>query len=281
MEKVPEINLTILQGVVAQIAVNYKNYNGNDYKVFVVRSTVPPGTTRRLGESIEDISGKILGKDFGMVMNPEYLRAYNSEDDFRSPRATTIGELDEKSGELVHKLYKKLTCPFFHTTLETAEGEKYLHNILNAEKISIFNRFYLICQNLKIYDRNGNSSHPSNNKVHKMDYEVIRKILLVTAEALWNPDYGTHAGVPYGGTCLPKDTKAMLTYLTRHNVEADMLKATINTNEDIRQHSSDVTGDKYFQKRQDSTYDNLPPALRNDHAKNAIEDVPDTIVIDK
>jgi UDPglucose 6-dehydrogenase len=267
-QKGGEIDLNILKDVVRKMAQTYK---GDDYKVFVVRSTVPSGVTRRLGEEIESVSGKTMGKDFGMVMNPEFLRAYNSEDDFRNPRSTVIGELDEKSGEIVHRLYKRLTCPFYHVSLEEAEFTKYGNNNFNAFKISFFNNLYLICKNLNIVDRN-------KGTVHHINYENVRKILLNTAEGLWNPDYGTHAGVPFGGTCLPKDTQEMFAYLNHHKLNSDLFGMTLDINEEMKHQQNDVTGEKYFQKRQDPTYENLPDSLRNAHVVNSTEDVPDTIV---
>jgi UDPglucose 6-dehydrogenase len=165
------------------------------YHLVVIRSTVPPGTTRNiLLPLLESYSGLRTGVDFGLCMQPEFLRNKSSEQDFLNPRATVIGEYDKTSGDNLVNLYDLFTCKKFRTDLETAEFMKYVHNCFNATKISFSNEMWLLGQKLGI------------------DANLALQMASESAEGFWNSSYGITGGTPYEGPCLPKDVKGFLAF---------------------------------------------------------------------
>lgn len=221
-----EIKLDYLKSAAANLGAGYLK-NNNDYCVVVIRSTVSPGTTeKQLIPILEENSGKKAGKDFGLCMNPEYLREGSNEEDFKNPWIITIGELDTKSGKSLEKIYGSRKCPIVHISLIEAEMQKYVHNIFNACKISFFNEMRMICDTIGV----------DANKV----FELVAK----SAEASWNQTYGIRNFGPYGGSCLPKDTTAFLSW-AKKELSSDMplLEAVIRVNETIKgkQSNKDLT----------------------------------------
>lgn len=182
--------------------------------VFVIRSTVPPGTTESLAVAIlEKESGKKNGKGFGICMNPEFLREVSAEKDFSNPWMVVIGSNDKRAGLQLGMIYEKFKCPVVHMSLKEAEMMKYAHNLLNATKISFFNEMRIV-----------------GNKIGA-DPEVFFPVVVKSAEAMWNPEYGIKNFGPYGGVCLPKDTEAFFTWaLETVNIEMPVLKGTIQAN---------------------------------------------------
>lgn len=187
----------------------------NDIPLIVVRSTVPPGTTEKLAIPIlEKASGKKNQQGFIVSMQPEFLREVSAEKDFTNPWVVVIGSDDDLAGKLLGKIYEPFGAPIFYTSLKEAEMMKYAHNLLNATKISFFNEMRLIGEKIGA------------------DPEVIFPIVVKSAEAMWNPDYGTKNFGPYSGSCLPKDTSAFFTWAMESlNFEMPVLKGTILTNE--------------------------------------------------
>lgn len=184
-----------------------------EYHVVVVKSTVLPGTTENMIiKEIEEISGKKAGKDFGVCMNPEYLREKTAVEDSRKPWLTLIGELDKKSGVVLESIYKKFAKPIFHCSLKEAEMQKYVHNLYNAVKITFYNEMRQIAE------------------INGLDAEKMFKINALTAEGMWNPMYGIRDFGPYSGHCLPKDTQAFYNWVEKNDYDADLLKAAIDVN---------------------------------------------------
>ena len=185
----------------------------NEQYTLVIRSTVPPGTTRKiLIPLFEKYSGMIAGEDFGVCMQPEFLRAASSEKDFLHPWATVIGELDKQSGNVLAEIYSDFGGKMFRVDLETAEFVKYIHNTFNATKISFSNEMWLLGRKLGI------------------DANLALKIASRTAEGFWNPSYGIIGGRPYGGSCLPKDTKALLKFADKIGIHMPLLSAVDSVN---------------------------------------------------
>ena len=211
------IQLGFLRGAVANLGTVLKNYNG--YCIVVVRSTVPPSTTAgSLIPLLEKYSGKKAGQDFGVCMNPEYLRENRNEEDFKNPWAITIGELDAKSGERLEKIYGQHDCPMVHVSLKEAETQKYVHNLFNACKISFFNEMRMICETMEV------------------DADKVFELVAKSAEASWNPKYGIRNLGPYGGTCLPKDTTAFLAWAKDElGKSMPLMTAVIKVNEITRE----------------------------------------------
>jgi UDPglucose 6-dehydrogenase len=188
------------------------------YVVVVVRSTVPPTTTEdRIIPILERASGKQAGVDFGVAMNPEFLRAVSSEQDFARPWITVLGTSDRRTAEILDDLYRPFGALIVRCTPTEAEMIKYINNVYNAVKISYFNEVYTICDRLGI------------------DGNLIGAAVARTAESMWNPLYGTRGGVPYGGACLPKDTTAFMQFVRERGWDHLMLEATMRVNQRLAQ----------------------------------------------
>jgi UDPglucose 6-dehydrogenase len=205
------IQLHILADACRSFAERLKNHN--EYHVMVVRSTVPPETTRkRIIPLVEKASGKRAGKDFGVVMQPEYLREEKANQDFERPWFVLIGELDERSGKVIEKLYRSFNAPIEHVSLEEAEIQKYVHNVYNAVKIAFFNEMR-IAMNLKNWNA---------DKIFRATAE--------SCEAIWNPVYGIRDYGPFDGSCLPKDTRALLEWGETNGFDFGILRSVISEN---------------------------------------------------
>lgn len=214
----------------------------HEYSLVTVRSTLPPGTTRNtIIPILEKSSGKKAGKSFGVCMNPEYLREESSVKDFYDPRLILIGSLDKKSKLILQDIYSVFNCPIYFATLEEAEIQKYIHNIFNACKISFFSEFRMIIKKMIEINNSGNGYHNGNgsNTGHgnfDIDIEKVFKLVSITAEASYNPKYGTRDMGPFGGSCLPKDTMAFFTFAKKtYGTELSLLKAVIDVNEQVKE----------------------------------------------
>lgn len=190
--------------------------NKKEYHLVVVKSTVLPGTTENLIiKDIEEMSGKKAGIDFGVCMNPEYLREETAVEDSRKPWVTLIGELDEKSGSILESVYKKFASPIFRCSLKEAEMQKYIHNLYNAVKITFYNEMRQIAQTIGL------------------NSERLFKINALSAEGMWNPMYGIRNFGPFSGHCLPKDTQAFYDWAEESGHDASLLKTTIDVNNNL------------------------------------------------
>jgi len=189
------------------------------WPLLVIRSTVPIGTTRNLLlPLLEKYSGLKVGKDFGLCMQPEFLRAQSNEEDFLHPWVTVIGQYDQRSGDVLEKMYTAFESKIFRVDLEVAEFQKYVHNCFNATKISFSNEMWLLGAKIGI------------------DANLALEIMASTAEGSWNQGYGTIGGRPYGGTCLPKDTKGLLTFAQeRYGIDMPLLSAVISINSEMEE----------------------------------------------
>ncbi len=206
-----EIQLSYLRQAVEEFALRLSTHK--DYHVVVIRSTVPPRTTREFVlPLIEKISGKKVGKDFGLVMQPEYLREVSAEQDFARPWFVLIGQYDIKSGDVIEKIYRRFDAPIERVTLEEAEFQKYVHNVYNAVKIAFFNEMRVVA-----------------NK-EKWDADAIFHATAESSEGLWNPLYGLRDLGPFDGSCLPKDTRALLQWGDNNGFKLEILRAVISEN---------------------------------------------------
>lgn len=183
------------------------------YHLAVVKSTVPPGTTETLVlKNLEKYSGKKVGRDFGLCMNPEYLREEFAFDDTLNAWVITIGEYDKRSGDMLESVYKTFSSPIHRVKIKEAEMQKYIHNLFNAAKISFFNEMR------QIADKEG------------LDANRIFSLTAVSAEGMWNPKYGTRDRGPYSGSCLPKDTKAFYEWAQKNGHDTHLLEAVMKVN---------------------------------------------------
>ena len=198
-----------------------KSYSRNGdkyYHLIVIRSTVPPGTTRGLLlPLIEKYSGLKVGEDFGLCMQPEFLRTVRAEEDFLHPRATIIGQYDNQSGDSLEEIYSLFEGEKIRVDLDMAEFMKFIHNCFNATKISFSNEMWQVGQNLGL------------------DANLALRLAAKTAEGLWNPNYGLIGGQPYGGHCLPKDTEGFEQFAQRNNAVTPLLSAVVRVNRQMEE----------------------------------------------
>lgn len=191
------------------------------YVLVVVRCTVPPLTTKRFViPLLERSSGKKAGKDFGVCFNPEYMRERFGTEDFLNPKVIIIGSEDERSAKSLGEFYKDFPVNIYYFKTEEAEMHKYIHNLYNACKISFFNEQREICKEMKL------------------DADKIFKAVTESAEASWNFEYGIKDRGPYGGSCLPKDTKGFLRW-AKHTLgrRLYLLEGIIKANDRIKDRS--------------------------------------------
>lgn len=211
------IKLDYLMSAVANLGQRVLKDSARRHTI-VVRSTVSPGTTEGLViPTLEASSGKKAGVDFGVCMNPEYLREESAVDDFVKPWLITVGALDDQSAQTLEKLFVPFNLPVHRVTLAEAEAQKYVHNLFNAAKISFFNEMRMVCAEAGI------------------DAEKIFPLVVKSCEGCWNPGYGTKNRGPFSGSCLPKDTAAFLSW-ARNNYDTPMtlLDAVITVNEQLK-----------------------------------------------
>jgi len=179
----------------------------------VIRSTILPGTMRSIViPTLEEFSGKKAGVDFGVCNNPEFLREGSAVKDFRSPPKTVIGELDKASGDMLTKLYEKLEAPLIRTDLETAEMVKYVDNSWHALKIGFANEIGNLCKSFGI------DAHAVMN-IFCQD----RKLNISSAYLL--------PGFAFGGSCLPKDLRALSYQAKMHDLDLPILTSILPSNE--------------------------------------------------
>lgn len=183
------------------------------FHTIVVRSTMLPGSMRDVVVPIlESASGKVAGRDFGVCNNPEFLREGTAVEDYYSPAKTVIGATDTTSCALVEQLYDKLDAPVVRTDIETAEMVKYTDNVWHALKIGFANEIGNICKALKI------------------DGHEVMDIFCQDTKLNLSHRY-LKPGFAFGGSCLPKDIRA-LTYKGKFlDVELPILNAIMPSNE--------------------------------------------------
>jgi len=186
------INLDAVSNLAEQL--NLELRNKSNYHLFVIRSTVPPGTTKNFIKRIEKDSGMYLSQHFGACMNPEFLREGTSVQDFYLPPFTIIGQADGKSGDLLEQFYEvmRIRENIHRVTLEEAEIFKYTNNAFHGLKVAFANEIGRICNNLGI------DSH------RIMNIFCQDKILNLSP-------YYLRPGFAFGGSCLLKDLKGILT----------------------------------------------------------------------
>jgi GDP-mannose 6-dehydrogenase len=179
----------------------------------VIRSTILPGTMHKMViPTLEEFSGKKAGVDFGVCNNPEFLREGSAVKDFRQPPKTVIGESDQASGDILAALYKKLDAPLIRTNLETAEMVKYVDNSWHALKIGFANEIGTLGKSL------GVDAHEVM-KIFCQD----RKLNISTAYL--------SPGFAFGGSCLPKDLRALSYQAKMHDLQLPILTSILPSNE--------------------------------------------------
>jgi len=205
------LDLRYIRRICEQIGEALKDKTA--YHTVVIRSTILPGTMHEIVIPVlQELSGKKAGIGFGVCHNPEFLREGSAVRDFNAPPKTVIGELNEASGSLLAELYKNLDAPLIRTSLETAEMVKYVDNCWHALKIGYANEI-------------GNLSKALGIDAHEVMNIFCQDHKLNISSAYLMPAFA------FGGSCLPKDLRALAYTAKMHDLELPILNSILPSNE--------------------------------------------------
>lgn len=221
------LNLNYIYIVAKQIGEALKEKNG--FHIVAIRSTVLPGTNEEVGKIIENVSGKVRGKDFTVVSNPEFLREGTAVKDYFNPPLTLVGSDSEYAIEKMKELYIDLPAEFIATDIKVAEMMKYVNNTFHALKIVFGNEVGNICKALDI------------------DSHKVMEIFCKDKQLNISPYY-FKPGFAYGGSCLPKDSKALKTLAKDLYVDVPVLNSIEKSNELQKEIAVDMIMSKYKRK---------------------------------
>lgn len=183
-----------------------------EYHVFVMRCSIPPGTTMRVMTPIlEQVSGKRLGEDFGVCFNPEFLREGVAIEDFRAPPKTVIGATDDRSANTVAQIYLPVDAHPIFTSVETAEMVKYVDNVWHAAKVCFANEIGRLCKPLEV------------------DSHAVMDIFVQDTKLNLSPYY-LKPGFAFGGSCLPKEVRAVAHIAEVIGADLPMIRALGQSN---------------------------------------------------
>ncbi|HKP43756.1 nucleotide sugar dehydrogenase [Mycobacterium sp.] len=200
-----------LEEVTSEIGAVLAEKDG--WHVVVFRSTMVPGTCEKLLiPLLEKASGKRADVDFGVCVNPEFLREGTSIRDFRDPPKTVVGATDLRSARTVLGLYEGLPGPRFQVPIAVAEMTKYVDNSFHAVKIGFANEIGAICAALEL------------------DSHAVMDIFLADTKLNISPAY-LRPGFAFGGSCLPKDLRALTHTARRNDVDTPLLANVLVSNE--------------------------------------------------
>ena len=213
------LDLSYLVRVAEQIGDAIKNKES--YHVVVVRSTVLPGTTHgQVIPALEARSGKKYGEGFGVSVNPEFLREGTALKDFRQPPLTLVGHNHAADAAPTKALYQSIDAPLYSTSIRVAEMMKYTSNTWHAVKVVFANEIGNLCK------RMGVDSH-----------EVMD--IFCKDDKLNLSPYYLKPGFAFGGSCLPKDVRALQYRAKEVDLEMPMINAVLNSNRLQVQHAID------------------------------------------
>lgn len=183
------------------------------FHVVVIRSTILPGSMRNVVIPVlEATSGKVAGKEFGVCTNPEFLREGTAVLDYSNPPKTVIGETDSRAGDVLLEIYAHLDAPLVRTSIEIAEMVKYVDNNWHALKVAFANEVGSLCKALSIDSHRVMDIFCKDTKLNLSSYYL-------------------RPGFAFGGSCLPKDVRALNYKAKSLDLDLPLLNAILPSNE--------------------------------------------------
>jgi GDP-mannose 6-dehydrogenase len=204
------LNLTFVKRVCQEIGTALESKTR--YHIVAIRSTMLPGTIyETVIPTLEVYSGKRAGRDFGVAINPEFLREGTSIEDFINPPFTLIGTDDEDAAGLLRRLYAGIDAPVLTVGIKEAEMVKYTCNCFHALKVTFANEIGNLCKGLGV------------------DSHQVMEVFCKDTKLNLSPYY-LKPGFAFGGSCLPKDLHAITYKAKELDVEMPMLDAILTSN---------------------------------------------------
>ncbi len=203
--------------------------DADGFHVVCIRSTVMPGTNHIIGTLIESRSGKRRGEDFEIVSNPEFLREGSAVWDFFNPPVTVIGTHSDRAYGVVSELYQAIEAPVRRTTIGVAESIKLVNNSWHALKVSFANEVGVLCKEIGV------------------DSHELMDLFCQDSKLNLSPYY-LRPGFAYGGSCLPKDLKALTTMSHDQYLDTPVLDAVHRSNTLHKQRLVDLVAAKGLRK---------------------------------
>tara|TARA_Y100000590_G_scaffold469826_2_gene660017 strand:+ start:881 stop:2233 length:1353 start_codon:yes stop_codon:yes gene_type:complete len=220
-----KIDLSQIESVIKELssALLKKFKKFDDYHLIVIKSTVLPGTSNYILKILKKNLKKYFSK-IRICSNPEFLRQGFAVKDFLKPDRIVIGVNEKKTKDRIKKLYSNFKCPIIITTLENSELIKYISNSFLANLISFSNQISILCNNI----------HNTDVKTVLKALKLDKRLVIKKDNKLLKPkilDY-LAAGSGYGGSCLPKDVKAINFFLKQRKIDAPLLNSIEKINND-------------------------------------------------
>lgn len=205
------LDLKYVRNVCEHIGTTLKHKK--HFHVVAVRSTMLPGSMRTaVIPALEEASGKRAGKDFGVCNNPEFLREGTAVLDFYHPPKTVIGETDKRSGDLLASIYDQQKAPMIRTDVDTAEMVKYSDNVWHALKVCFANEIGNICKGVGVDGHKVMNIFCQDTKLNLSSYYM-------------------KPGFAFGGSCLPKDVRALAYKARSLDLEVPVINSIMPSNE--------------------------------------------------
>ena len=221
------LNMEYILKVSEQIANTLKEKN--DFYTITIRSTVMPGTNLEISKLISKITNKQADEEFAVVSNPEFLREGNAILDFYNPPYTVIGSTSQKGIEKTKEMFSFLNAPFNVVGIEVAEMIKFLNNSFHALKVAFANEIGRLCKSLNV-----DSHQLMNLFVQDTQLNISHRYL--------------KPGFSYGGSCLPKDLKAINILAHDNYVSIPILSAVSQSNKTHNDYVYDLVSSRKITK---------------------------------
>lgn len=205
------IDLSYVENVCIEIGEVLNDISS--YKSVVIRSTILPGVAEELLiPAIERVSSKRAGNQFGFCVNPEFLREGTAISDFDDPPYTIIGEFNSRSGDLLADVYSSTTGPIYRVSLGVGEMIKYASNSFHALKVAYANEIGRLCDSF-------------NMDSHDVMDVFVQDTKLNISKTYLRP------GFAFGGSCLPKDLRAMLYVGRQNDIRMPVIESVLPSND--------------------------------------------------